>query len=819
MNTSASERTRQLRLLRGLSSNGEKVGSYKTGYNPGLTVAALPKYFNKLDRGTRRANENKNGPIWLQSIGTGNNEVFIGGTAIDPNDGTVVVCGQTNEVLFDGPVGQTFTAPKAFIARYTSFGTFIAGCYFGSGDNEVSSDCIAIDPESNIYIGGYTRENLDNRNSYAGQNAMVLKFTPGLSLMWKNELEGRGVYMSYITVMMYSPDGLLYVGLQTNDENVISPEDGMLEHFAAVTVTIEPVNGDGLTGVMYGNPYTGGTFITSFAYLPTGSYGAPNPIIVTGGFSSSDAGAVAVPDAGDGGYYGYVVLSSPDLVDQYYVAGFGSGLSGHTTQILTLTTVPAPCSTDFTYFLFAGGVTNEANMEVLPEGCFQGFVTILTSGSFPGSDFSFVYPTLIGSSNNSTAVTAMSSNDTKFYVCGVTTENLGPIKTNGHLTGFALDITTGEGYASLMQIGTQDTLVYSIASDVTGNFYLGGYQDSNMTASGFVAKIAAAPVRNTPIFIWWNPDYANTSSGHFDLLTYSPGGTVTIDWGDGDSSRFTSGYEEDINHEYAVVNRLYLVTIDITGGTLGALDASNAGIFKLDVSQCPNLGILRCHNNIISNLDVSRCTNLDVLRCDGNQLTSLNLSTCSVIDALQFQGGNNAISIIHYEKCGLSNFSTTHLEDSINELSNDNIHPGFIYLDSNQEISLFEGDAEEYFSASLPDWTFIIVPVPPVLGYPNISPDAPVTGTGTLTVNQTGGTSFQWRFLDIPSNPSSANLPEGVSSINGAVTYNFTCTGTQTDTLTIVYSSTPARSVSIACVVTNSKGSVTTSPIIVSNGI
>jgi hypothetical protein len=84
INTSASERTRQLRLLRGLSSAGEKVGSYKSVYSPGLTLAALPKFFTKLDAGTRRVNNEDYGqnPIYLNMpqvnpiVPTGDYNVF-----------------------------------------------------------------------------------------------------------------------------------------------------------------------------------------------------------------------------------------------------------------------------------------------------------------------------------------------------------------------------------------------------------------------------------------------------------------------------------------------------------------------------------------------------------------------------------------------------------------------------------------------------------------------------------------------------------------------------------------------------------------------
>jgi hypothetical protein len=106
---------------------------------------------------------------------------------------------------------------------------------------------------------------------------------------------------------------------------------------------------------------------------------------------------------------------------------------------------------------------------------------------------------------------------------------------------------------------------------------------------------------------------------------------------------------------------------------------------------------------------------------------------------------------------------------------------------------------------------------PPVLGNPDMTPSGDIYATGTRTVNQTGGKTFQWRFLDVVGNPSGGNLIEGESTYNGDIVYNLTCTGTQTDTLTIEYSSTPPSSVSIACVVTNAGGSVTTSPITVNN--
>jgi hypothetical protein len=76
--------------------------------------------------------------------------------------------------------------------------------------------------------------------------------------------------------------------------------------------------------------------------------------------------------------------------------------------------------------------------------------------------------------------------------------------------------------------------------------------------------------------------------------------------------------------------------------------------------------------------------------------------------------GSDGISTIHLEGCGLTNSTTATLEDAILDLSDENDNPGRIYLYANQETTYFEGNADEYFSAQLPAWTFIILPDPPV---------------------------------------------------------------------------------------------------------
>ena len=109
-----------------------------------------------------------------------------------------------------------------------------------------------------------------------------------------------------------------------------------------------------------------------------------------------------------------------------------------------------------------------------------------------------------------------------------------------------------------------------------------------------------------------------------------------------------------------------------------------------------------------------------------------------------------------------------------------------------------------------------VIPIPPVLGSPNLfthSNDQYVyIFPSNITVNQTGGTSFQW-YAQLNDNTQTRPLIDGSQPVNNRT---IVCSGTTTGTLTItslITSGSPPALLTllIYCVVTNQFGSVTSS--------
>jgi hypothetical protein len=167
INTSASERTRQLRLLRGLSSAGEKVGSYKSVYSPGLTLAALPKFFTKLDAGTRRESPS--------NTGRDKGAISFNMTVINP----IVPTGDYNVFTF------TPTVSGWYYIVLDGFGGNDMDLAIGNGNTPMDIPAIVeydlnenynTPPETDYKVFSFSRSNSDEITSYfiAGQTYQVL---------------------------------------------------------------------------------------------------------------------------------------------------------------------------------------------------------------------------------------------------------------------------------------------------------------------------------------------------------------------------------------------------------------------------------------------------------------------------------------------------------------------------------------------------------------------------------------------------------------------------------------------------------------------
>ena len=709
-----------------LTSGGSKISPFNTSYSIPMISASSQALFlpsaNKVAKFSESAQDSYIGrPNWIRELGNGNGEVLVYGITTDPNDGTVIVCGETYQELFGGTIGDTFSSSKAFVARYTKSGTFIDGATLGSGLNTVGVKSVTTDVHGNIYVCGDTLENLQiSDTTYATTKGFCAKFSPIFELVWVAEL-GSGLQSTNATAILASPDGYVYIGGNTRDTdwNDTNPHDSFAFDIGYV-VCIDPTTGLTLSGTEYGSGVGGGTFIRALIYLPIiGGLGPPEPLIAIAGESRADLEfpEFNVPNPGAGGVYGFVAFTYFDLYPLGAI-GIGSGDNTHETLITCMTLVTLPEVT----FVYIGGSTNEYldgpdQYSLLAGGGRQGFVTVFAF-SGPGG---FAVPITIGDEQNYTTVSGVTFNNQKLGIGGYTNENLDTGVSYGDaLVTFTLEADAySQGFIQPKQIGTATSIVIlqRMASDTFGNFYVGGFSLEHLPSGpsipgliGYISKVSDQPkTYNTPIFMSQDVSY-NDVNGYV-MLEFTP--PVTIDWGDGTTQTITNGSAGGFTHLYNTTG-IYNIVIDVkTGGEITFFRAENVGIQRLDVSRCPTLLFLRCDGNFLKNLNVSGCPNLETLICDNNQLVSLDVSGLSSLDDLQFEGGDNFISTIHLEGCGLTGTTTKSLEGAITELDNNNDNPGRIYLYANQETTYFEGDAAEYFSAQLPAWTFIIIPDPP----------------------------------------------------------------------------------------------------------
>uniref|UniRef100_A0A6C0F2U6 PKD domain-containing protein n=1 Tax=viral metagenome TaxID=1070528 RepID=A0A6C0F2U6_9ZZZZ len=705
-----------------LTSGGSKISPFNTSYSIPMISASSQALFlpsaNKETKFTPPPVPSIDGPFWVSQLGNGSNEVTVFGITTDPNDGTLIVCGETNQVLFGGTVGNTFANKKAFVARYTKSGIFIEGGTLGSGLNDVTARAVTTDVHGNIYICGETRENLDSGNGYGTPKGFCVKFSSSFELVWVLE-QGSGLFSTYTTALVVSPDGYLYIGGNTRDTDWSDAEPHVPYNFEVAYILVaDPALGVILNGGNYGSGSDGATYITALSYIPSlGGIGPPSPLIAIAGYSYTDlefGEGFDVSNPGGAGSYGFVAFTYPDLSS---LASFGIGSGDNQTAFSSMSLVTSP---DIG-ILFLGGQTNEYldgpdKDSLLAGGGNQGFITGIAFAG-PGG---FIGVTYFGDEQNFTAVTAISSNNRKIVIGGYTNENLdtGMIYDGMVLTNFTLELGFNDlVFSQLRQIGTGTSfqVLEDMASDTFGNFYVGGYSGERLPNGpsipgtiGYIAKVSDQPkTYNTPIFFTQDTSY-NSGNGYCVLEYTAP---LTIDWGDGTVQNITTGSSDTFNHTYSVTGTYNIVVDAKSGGEITLFRANEVGVLKLDVSRCPTLLQLRCDDNLITNLNVSGCPDLQYLRCDSNPLVSLDVSGLASLTNLIT--GSNSISTLHLEGCGLTDSTTTTLENPILLLSNDNDNPGRVYLYANQQTTYFEGNADEYFSAQLPAWTFIILPDPP----------------------------------------------------------------------------------------------------------
>ncbi len=97
---------------------------------------------------------------------------------------------------------------------------------------------------------------------------------------------------------------------------------------------------------------------------------------------------------------------------------------------------------------------------------------------------------------------------------------------------------------------------------------------------------------------------------------------LTIEWGDGYTTKYQDGDYFNIQYHYRSEG---LHQIKITGENIYFLDVSSLGLTALALVSCPNLEYLDCSGNEICELNLNTCYLLEELYCNSNNLKELIL--------------------------------------------------------------------------------------------------------------------------------------------------------------------------------------------------
>jgi hypothetical protein len=131
-----------------------------------------------------RATPIKPAPVWIRQLGSSNTDVSYD-IAVGPQ-GNVYVTGYTTGKLGD----QRYGYRDAWVAKYTSTGTLLWKRQLGATSFSVGtiSFGIAVDNEGSAYITGSTEGELGGQEQYGKTDAWVAKYSSSGALVWTKQL-------------------------------------------------------------------------------------------------------------------------------------------------------------------------------------------------------------------------------------------------------------------------------------------------------------------------------------------------------------------------------------------------------------------------------------------------------------------------------------------------------------------------------------------------------------------------------------------------------------------------------------------------------
>lgn len=175
---------------------------------------------------------------------TSNNEIYAIGRARDSQGGTnnITTPGAHKEhTVYQGQwVGYDY---DAFLVKFNDSGVRLWGTYFGSDNSADSFDCIALDSNENIILGGFggntgiTTPNAQIPTYIPGSNGIIVKFSPN----------GQQLYGSYFKIL----EGVKKINLDSFGNIYVASDD--YKQYSIHPETTPGVHQPNMIG--YGNAY------------------------------------------------------------------------------------------------------------------------------------------------------------------------------------------------------------------------------------------------------------------------------------------------------------------------------------------------------------------------------------------------------------------------------------------------------------------------------------------------------------------------------------------------------------------------------------
>lgn len=427
---------------------------------------------------------------WFQGGGAipCNQNANINSTAVDVL-GNIIICGYFKgsiDLQTDTTIAQTYSSAgaleDAFLAKYDSTGNLIWSFSLGSNNGNERIQAITLDPQNNIYVGGYYGGNFDadpdtsthlliqnNTIWFNISDAFLAKYSPNGKLIWAFSLSSQ--YNDYINDIDYSVQGKIVIAGFYEDSLDFDPGPGIAPLLVGVSGY-----GDGFfasydtSGNFNWVKRLGSATVTeNLKFLETDTTGA----IIIGGTFTSTLDFDPSPSAG------YTL--DPEIALRYFLAKYNS--TGNFVWARKLYSLSGNDK------LF--GLSVDANNNIYTIGEFTDTVdfnlsnsvvfNLTTAGDFDGfmakyaTNAGFVWAKRIGLPNVNESLNSIDINPAN------------EIYLSGTFQSSGIDVDLGAGQFLLNSNGSKDIMLLrtNLNADLLGAIAIGG--TANETA-GCVAS-------------------------------------------------------------------------------------------------------------------------------------------------------------------------------------------------------------------------------------------------------------------------------------------------------------------------------------------